>query len=312
MPGLETEQPAMGSIAVAEGPNTSTKKFGAGFVMPDWHAIVRSSYFIPAVVTVVALFALFSRMIGFIPDLWSSADGYYSHGFLIPFISGYVIYRRWPKIRSTPVKPGWWALLPILLMVPLVRAATKAELSFVLSFCFLAYLLFGIALVGGFRWMLSLALPVLYLAFCLPIWTTAIDVYTNPLQVLSTKMAFTMLKTAGFEPFRPESTTIYLNNFVLDVGVPCSGLKLVLAITAFTIFFILVANLRTWANVVLLALILPLCLFINGLRIALIGIVGNDYGPDAGHAFHDYSGYICLIICFFVLFKIARALGWKD
>ncbi len=56
----------------------------------------------------------------------------------------------------------------------------------------------------------------------------------------------------------------------------------------------------------------PLALLINGLRIALIGVVGNQWGPEAGHKFHDYSGYITLVLCFFVLFKIARGLGWKD
>jgi len=44
----------------------------------------------------------------------------------------------------------------------------------------------------------------------------------------------------------------------------------------------------------------------------LIGMVGDTWGDAAGHAFHDYSGYIALVVCFVILFKIARALGWKD
>jgi exosortase/archaeosortase family protein len=66
------------------------------------------------------------------------------------------------------------------------------------------------------------------------------------------------------------------------------------------------------ANLIFAASILPLALFINGLRIALIGVVGNAWGPEAGAQFHDYSGYITLILCFFILFKGARLLGWKD
>jgi len=74
----------------------------------------------------------------------------------------------------------------------------------------------------------------------------------------------------------------------------------------------LIANLRWWANLLMFAVVAPLCLFINGLRIALIGIVGDRLGSEAGHAFHNYSGYVTLILCFFLLFKLARVLGWKD
>jgi exosortase/archaeosortase family protein len=122
-----------------------------------------------------------------------------------------------------------------------------------------------------------------------------------------------MLNLTGFQPYQDSTTTtIYLSNFVLDVGVPCSGLKLIVAVTAFTVFFVLIGGLRWWANLSMFALIVPLCLFVNGLRIALIGVVGDFYGHDAGMSFHDYSGYITLIVCFVILFKIARGLGWKD
>ncbi len=211
------------------------------------------------------------------------------------------------------MKPGWVALIPLAGLLVLTRAAFAADILLILSICLMMVILATIWLVAGWRWMVALSLPVLYLGFALPLWTFAIDVYTNPLQILSTKASFQMLQLAGFQPFMDTgTTTIYLNNFVLDVGVPCSGLKLIVAVTAFTVFFVLIGGLRWWANLVMFAVILPLCIFINGLRIALIGLVGENYGHDAGMAFHDYSGYITLVICFFILFKIARGLGWKD
>jgi exosortase/archaeosortase family protein len=78
------------------------------------------------------------------------------------------------------------------------------------------------------------------------------------------------------------------------------------------VFFMLIARLQWWGNLVMVLMVVPLSLVINGLRIALIGIVGELYGDQAGRDFHDYSGYITLIICFIIVFKIARILGWKD
>jgi MFS family permease len=42
------------------------------------------------------------------------------------------------------------------------------------------------------------------------------------------------------------------------------------------------------------------------------GVVGEQFGAPAGAAFHDWSGYIMLLLCFWVIFKAARLLGWKE
>lgn len=282
-------------------------------VMAFTKTIVSSKAFWPGLIAALGVTALFWTLFRNLLDLWDSEDGYFSHGFLVPIISIFIIYRWWPRLKTIPVKPGWVALIPLAGLLVLTRAAFAADILLILSICLMMVILATIWLVAGWRWMVALSLPVLYLGFALPLWTFDIDVYTNPLQILSTKASFQMLQLAGFQPFMDTgTTTIYLNNFVLDVGVPCSGLKLIVAVTAFTVFFVLIGGLRWWANLVMFAVILPLCIFINGLRIALIGLVGENYGHDAGMAFHDYSGYITLVICFFILFKIARGLGWKD
>lgn len=257
---------------------------------------------------ILCFWPLFIRL----PSLWSGKDGYYSHGFLVPFIVGYVIYRWWPRIKDIPPKAGWFAVVPLAAILFFMRPAFVSGFLSVLSIEFMVCLALGVWLVAGFRWMLALALPVAYLSFALPLWGSVIDVYTNPLQIYSTKVAYQFLQLANYHPFMQDSTTIYLNQFTLNVEVPCSGLKLVLAVGAFTAFFMMIGNLKWWGNVMMVAIVLPLCLFINGLRITLIGMVGDGYGADAGHTFHDYSGYITLIVCFFILFKFARLIGWKD
>jgi exosortase/archaeosortase family protein len=115
-----------------------------------------------------------------------------------------------------------------------------------------------------------------------------------------------------------------MNHYDLNVGGPCSGFKLLLSLTAFTTFFIMISKLGLAKNILLLLAINPLlALFINGLRIMLIGVVGEGsrvnpdagwvqyllrYGEDAGMVFHDYSGYITLLVCFVILHYIVRAL----
>ncbi len=279
----------------------------------DVNAVLRSPAFWPGVILLLGIVACFWSLLSGLPKKYLSDDGYYSHGFLIPVIVGYIVYRWWPRLRSIPVRPGWIALVPLIAVLYVVRAGYLAEVMNVLSLGLLVTILLGAWFIAGWRWMTALTLPTAYLAFGLPDLINFIEGYTVFLQQWSTSFAFKMLQLLGSDPYREDVQTIIMpHGFTLHVAVQCSGLKLFTAVTAFTAFFMLIGGLRWWSNLVMVALILPLCLFINGLRVALIGIVGDRYGNAAGMTFHDYSGYITLLICFFILFKIARWLGWKD
>jgi exosortase len=276
--------------------------------------VVASPAFWPGVALAVGVFLAFLPLMFSLWELWTAGDGYYSHGFLVPPIAGYIVARSWPKIRRTPVRPAMLAGIPLLALGWVAFRAAEAGINMIMAAALIGFVIFGIAFVAGWLWSWKLLPPSLYLAFALPFWSAAIDAYTNPLQILSTKVAHQILKLGGYTLYVPpgDPTTIVMNYFTLDVAVPCSGLKLVLALTAFVVFFVLVARLPMWANALLLLSILPMALFFNGLRIALIGMVGNAQGADAAMRFHDYSGFLTLAVCFFALFKFARALGWND
>lgn len=298
-----------------EGPNTAaiTPEGQAEAKRPsfDLQAVMASPAFRPGVAIFAALCLAFWSIIGFLPTLWSK-DEYYSHGFLIPFIGAFVIYRWWPSLSKIQPKPSWLAAPFLLPALYVGWVSARNDILTTGSVAFLWAIWFGVAFVAGWVWMYRMTLPVLFIAFALPLWQPIIDNYTNPLQVASAKVSFQMLKAMGFTPFQESSTLVHLPNFTLDVGVPCSGLKLIIALCAFTLFFMMIGGLKWWGNAIMLAIVIPFAIFINGLRIALIGVVGNTWGPDAGHQFHDYSGYITLIVCFLILFRIARLLGWKD
>lgn len=277
-----------------------------------FEAIRNSPAFLPGIISFVAIVVLLWPLWPKLTALWTSPDGYYSHGFLVPVISGYVIFRWWPRLSQIPVKPAMWAILPLAVVLWTTFIGNMMVIDGLMSVNLMAILALGVLFVAGWRWMLATLPSVLYLAFGLPLWTSLVNNLTNPLQLISTNIAFEILRLCGFNALIDQNTVIYMNSYRLDVAVPCSGLKLVVALTAFTVFFVMIGRLKMMSNFILLAMVLPLAILINGLRIAFIGMVGETNGADAAHSFHDWSGYITLVICFFILFKIARILGWKD
>jgi exosortase len=280
-------------------------------LMTNLAAIARSEPFVPSVLILATIVFAFWTLIRELPILYFDSEGYYSHGPFMPLTAGYVIYRNWDYLKLKPVKPSYWSLVVLLPLLLILRPSSIGNMESFLSVMLVVSILAGVWFVAGWKWMLGVSLPILYLLLGLPVWSMAIDLYTNPLQLISTSMAFWMLRTIGMEPLR-DGTIIHLNHFNLDVGIPCSGLKLIVALSAFTMFFMMIAKLRWWSNLFLAALVVPMALVFNGLRIAMIGFVGETYGDAAGRQFHDYSGFIMLGICFLTFFKIVRLLGWKD
>jgi exosortase len=249
---------------------------------------------------------------GEIWDRWMDMDSYYAHGVLIPLCSAYLIYDRWDKIKNIPVKAFWPALIPLLILMYIGMPATRSIMTNLLSFVFVACIAFSMLFVAGWKWLKATLAPIMFTFLGLPVFEAKIDQMTLPLQMRSTDIAYFILHTLRIgNPYREEPTIIHLDNFQLYVAAACSGLKTTIAVSAAVIFFMLISKMRWWANLILAAIAIPLSLMINGIRISMIGAVGNAYGAEAGMKFHDYSGYIALILCFLILGFVTKKLETK-
>ena len=278
----------------------------------DWKAVLATPEAKGAIAVLVAVCVAFAPFLKKLGDLWFEADSLYSHGPLIPLMAGYIIFEKWPRLRTIPVKGFALALVPLLGVMYVVWIASRTVMMGTLSGAFIGALMCSVLFIGGWRWLLATAGPILYLVFAFPLWTSIVDRMTQPLQTLSTDMAMRILEVSGLHPLRTDSTTIYLDQFQLNVAAACSGAKTTLALLAFAVFFIMLNRGRWWSSVALLVILLPFSLMINGLRIALIGMIGNSFGQAAGMAFHDYGAYGVLIVSFLLLGQMTRLLGFKQ
>jgi exosortase len=264
------------------------------------------------IVTALAFLGACWPLFRVLPDTWFGYETYYSHGVAIPFCTAYLISERWPKLRQIPTIGSNWAIIPIVVLFGLLWPTYRSEMHSLMSVEAVALLICGVWFVAGAKWAKVVAVPVMFLLFCLPVWQPIIDRFTQPLQRLSATIAYHMLAMVGQNPTKTGPDQIYLNTYALSVGAPCSGLKTMIAVTALSVFFVLVLKMKTWANVVLLALIIPISLLINGVRIAMIGFAGNEWGDSAGTWWHEYGAYIVLMLGIALLYQITRWLGGKS
>ena len=242
--------------------------------------------------------------------IWNEKDSYYSHGPLVPFLALFLLWINRKIIAQTPIKPSWYGLLILAVGAPVHSVAMLMEVRMLYMLTFFITL-FGILLLFlGWRMVKVVAVPVLFLVTMMPIASGIIDSLTANAQLVSATVATKFLQFTGYD------VTQYGNIIRGDglpddlrVASPCSGLRLLISLVTFSWFFTCLIVAPRWKKAVIFLMSFPLAVFINSLRITMIGYVGFWIGTvEAMHTFHDYSGYIGLGVCFFILFGIARLL----
>jgi exosortase len=242
--------------------------------------------------------------------IWDEPESYFSHGPLVPFIAGYMVWANKSRLARMDVrssKIGYVLLVAAGLFFVLgtwTQAATLRALVFIL-------MIFSAMLVlVGPRITRLLAVPICFLFSMIPTAPSLLDSATGKLQLISAAIAAKFITWTGYAATL-SGATIYADGLPepLVVGIPCSGLRTLISLITFTVFFVYLVRAQWWKKAILLAMSFPLSIFINSLRITMIGYAGFWTGSaSAMHKFHDYSGYIGLVICFAMLFGLAKLL----
>ena len=96
----------------------------------------------------------------------------YSYGLLIPVVSGYIIFQKWPQLRQTTWRPSWWGLLIIIGGLWLNIIGELAADLYVPRLSFIITLGGILILLGGWRLFRFLVFPLFLLLLMIPIAST--------------------------------------------------------------------------------------------------------------------------------------------
>ena len=247
-------------------------------------------------------------------------NSYYSHGPLVPLIAIFVVWANRKRMAQIKIKPSWLGLPLILLSVPIFVFGRWTGSGVLCGITFFTFMIGASVMFMGMRMTRLLLFPILFMISMIPAPATVLDNATSRIQIQSTTVAahFLQWSQASDDEIHQEGSIIRSDSIPAKdhesiVGTACSGFRLLISLLTFTAFFVYMIQAPTWKKVLLVALSFPLSLFINALRIAMIGWVGIlSQSSDAMHQFHDFSGYIGLVVCFAILFGIARLIGAND
>ena len=266
--------------------------------------------FLPFAAAAALLLVLAWPVVRFWGYEYTKPESYYAHAPLIPLIVALMLWHRRDALKAAPKAPALGALALLLPALALLVFAIKTQAEALESTGLLMTICAAVWLALGTRFVRVALFPLSFLWLMAPLPGPVLNDSTQRVQMLSTVLADKLLHLMTFGTTLV-GNVITMENYSLFVDVPCSGFKLLLALLTFSAAFAYLVDGRPARRLALFAFSLPLSLLVNGVRIALIGVVGECIGTGAAHVFHDWSGMLTLVLGFTALFGLAKGLGCR-
>ncbi len=231
----------------------------------------------------------------------------YSHGPLIPVLSGFLFLRQ---LKGVPVNegalPDRWPGVAVLALAVFVGLLGKlANISDITAYAMIIWV-WGILLISfGWRTAIFFWPPVLHLVYMLPLPGTIYYKVSTYLQFISSELGVQFLHWLDVSVYL-EGNIIDLGVYKLHVAEACSGLRYLFPILSFSYIFAVLYRGPMWHKAVLLLSAVPITIFMNSVRIAVAGVLVNVYGVEWVEGFtHFFEGWVIFISCVLILFGIA-------
>jgi len=237
-------------------------------------------------------------------------DPNYSHGFLVPVASIWIIWLKRKALGVASAEPRNWGLAVIGLALMQFVAGTLGAENFVAYTSLLVLLAGVIAALFGTQLLRQLLFPIGWLVFMIPLPAIVFYSITFPLQLLASRMASGLLDLLQIPNLR-EGNVMYFSNYTIGVAEACSGIRSLITLMAFAVLLGYLRSMPIWARIVLALSSVPVALVVNAIRVASAGALGNYLGEKwAEGMFHTLSGMVLFLLALLALAGISSVLAW--
>jgi exosortase len=243
----------------------------------------------------------------------------WGHAYFIPLISGYMIWQKRAELAKIRPQAFWPGLAPLALGMVSYFFFVGARVTggHMIQGWAVVLSLFGLALLfAGPKAMRHLFLPIAFLVLGIKISEQIMIRLTFPMQLIASQGAYGMLSVLG--AMFGFTVDVAGNNLTmtsasgkqipLSVAEACSGMRMVIAFIALGAATALLSLKDWWQRVLLLLLTIPVAIFLNVIRVAVLGLLSlADEKLAAGEA-HTFIGTLLLIPGLFLFLGVVWAL----
>jgi len=238
-------------------------------------------------------------------------DANWTHGFVIPLFSIYLLYSRRDELMSAKRRISILGLPVTVLAILWIIWAKAGVRNDWLSQLGMSGLLFGLVLyLGGAKIIRITWLPIFYLVFAMPIPDRLYHAIALPLQNFAAKGAAFLLHLFGTQIRVAASSLTVLSRggvwHTLQVAEVCSGIRSMMAYLALGVAMAYIEDRPLWQRVVLVASAVPIAVLCNIIRVGGTCAMYVIDRPQLGQKFmHNFMGILMLIPALLMLLLVS-------
>lgn len=277
-------------------------------------------------IVAAALAFLYANVLAKLGNDWWT-DENYSHGLLVPFVIGFIVWSEFDVLKKAIEKPNVLFGLGIVLFAAfLLLAGTLGAELFVQRVSLVAMLVGVIVYFFGAKILQLLVAPFLLLLFSIPIPQIIFNKIAFPLQIYASQIAVwgirlfeipTVRKGNVFEILPQGASAI----IALEVVEACSGIRSLMTLVSLALILAYFTRTRkpdanggwksffknadVWRAVILMLSAIPIAVLTNSFRVTMTGVATYYYGKKALTPFwHDLSGWLVYLAALVLLLGV--------
>lgn len=241
--------------------------------------------------------------IGSLFDAWQKPE--YSHGYLIPFIAGFLLLKRLPATEYDSGQRNWTGFATVTAGVLAGFLGNLSAIPDIVTYGMLIAIGGFILLAAGQRRGAALWPAWVYLGFMLPLPNFIYWPLSIKLQFISSELGVAIIKLIGIPVFL-QGNIIDLGSYQLQVAEACNGLRYLFPLMSFGFLFAAIYRGPMWHKCIIFLSAIPITIAMNSLRIAIIGFLVDRYGIKQAEGFlHFFEGWVIFAVCILLLFLLA-------
>src|SRR5271167_4064022 len=228
-------------------------------------------------------------------DAWIGSPEY-SYAILIPPIAAFLIWQQKHRLEQIPFEGSVWGVILVLLGGGLLLLGQLATIYTLVQYAYIVTL-YGLVLsFTGRRAFRVIAVPLLILAFMIPLPAFFFYNLSTKLQLLSSELGVWFIRLFDISVF-VEGNVIDLGGYKLQVAEACDGLRYLFPLMTLGFLMAYFYKGALWKRVVLFLSSVPITVLMNSLRVGTIGLMVEHWGIGTAEGFlHEFQGWMVFML----------------
>lgn len=239
---------------------------------------------------------------------WSH-DPQYSHAYLVPLFSAFLIWQHRKTLAFAEASPCWWGLALLVAGVGIRLVGARYFVDWLEAISLLPILAGAVLLLGGMKSLRSSWVAIAFLGFMIPLPHILETGLSQPLQKVATQGATFALQTLGRPAFN-EGNVIIINEARVGVIDACNGLGMFLLFFALATAVAIMIDRPLWEKVTVVLSAAPIAVGVNIVRVMANALAHELFeSPKVDAFFHDFAGWLMMPLALLALWLELKLLA---